>query len=91
MAERCQRETETEDAVSLSVLSESNLTQLANNPAYREILQDLLAPNIDKRSVGTDHTDLSENRRGTDPTCHDPAAVQPGGDVRVPDQRLTSS
>ena len=39
-----ERETEAEDGLSLDALSEEDLVYIANNPGYRDMLLDLIAP-----------------------------------------------
>ena len=43
-----------EDAVSLSALSEDDLTHIANIPQYRAMLHDLLSPYMGESSVSTE-------------------------------------
>ena len=71
-----------EDAVSLSALSEDDLTHIANNPQYRAMLQDLLSPYMGESSVSTEPADTLDSGRGTDPTRHQSEGAT------APDQRL---
>lgn len=73
---------EPEDAVSLSALSEDDLTHIASNPQYRAMLQDLLSPYMGESSVNTEPVDTFDSGRGTDPTRHQ------SEEAMAPDQRL---
>ena len=86
------RETEAEDGLSLDVLSEEDLVYIANNPGYRDMLLDLIAPytgGTTDRDLSADNADKFRGRRGIDTTRHEPAQLE--REVESPDQRSTSS
>ena len=78
------KQSEPEDSLSLNALSEEDLAYIANNPGYRAMLQDILAPIIGEssgKSGSADNTGTSPpGRRGTDTTR------LPAKTARTPDQ-----
>ena len=87
-----ERETEAEDGLSLDALSEEDLMYIANNPGYRDMLLDLIAPytgGTTDRDLSADNADKFRGRRGIDTTRHEPAQLE--REVESPDQRSTSS
>ena len=77
-------ETELEDRVSLNALSDEDLSYIASNADYREMLQDLLTPHVGEKRASADHASPAHSGRGTDPTRPDPTRGR-----EAPDQRLT--
>ena len=81
-------ELEDEDTVTLNALSDDELAQIANNPRYRGMLQDLLTPFMVGNGADADHAGTSGNGRGTDPTRPSPQLTRE--QITAPNQRQTS-
>ena len=56
------------DTISLEALSEEDLSCIANNPHYRSMLQDLLAPYIAGISADSHPVGAQDYGHGSDPT-----------------------
>ena len=73
---------ETGDVISLEALSEEDLSHIADNPHYRSMLQDLLAPYLAGTSADSDPVGARGRERGTDPTTSESEAVETAPDTR---------
>ena len=73
------------DTITLEALSEEDLSHIVNNPHYRSMLQDLLAPYIAGTSADSDPVGQQDRGRGTDPATRELEAAEMAPDTRLSD------